>query len=87
MDGEMVGMGRGRINVERVIDDFVFLCFFVGNDFLPHLPGMRIRMGAIDAVLQVYKEYLPSFDGYLTEEGDLNFPVLMLFLRHLARLE
>lgn len=44
-------------SINRVYD-YIFLCFFLGNDFLPHFPAMNIRTHGIDTLLTIYKNTL-----------------------------
>eukprot|EP00933_Yihiella_yeosuensis_P040899 TRINITY_DN35302_c0_g1_i1.p1 TRINITY_DN35302_c0_g1~~TRINITY_DN35302_c0_g1_i1.p1 ORF type:complete len:933 (-),score=220.61 TRINITY_DN35302_c0_g1_i1:95-2893(-) len=72
---------------ERCVDDFVFMCFFVGNDFLPHLPSLSIRDGSIDQMMSLYVEILPALENYLTDCGATNLPQVEQFLEYLGGIE
>eukprot|EP00435_Cladocopium_sp_Y103_P022111 s490_g5.t1 len=74
-------------NFERCVDDFVFMCFFVGNDFLPHLPSLSIRDGSIDQMMALYVEILPSLEDYLTDCGRTNLMQVEQFLEYLGGIE
>ncbi|XP_032829989.1 5'-3' exoribonuclease 2 isoform X1 [Petromyzon marinus] len=74
-------------DLERSIDDWVFMCFFVGNDFLPHLPSLEIREGAIDRLVGIYKNVVHRTGGYLTNSGYVNLERVQLVMEALGEME
>ena len=74
-------------DMERVIDDFILMAFFVGNDFLPNLPNLHINEGALALMFKVYKSVLPKAGGYINELGVINLDRLALLLDELSDVE
>jgi 5'-3' exonuclease len=73
-------------DLERVIDDWVCICFLVGNDFLPGLPTLDIADGGLNTLLEVYKGLLPA-QGYVTHWGSVRLPQLLAVLAALGEHE
>jgi 5'-3' exoribonuclease 1 len=54
-----------KYNLERIIDDFILLAVFVGNDFLPNLPDLHIHANGLERLFDVYKTVLPRLGEFL----------------------
>src|ERR1700742_138856 len=74
-------------DMERVIDDFILMAFFVGNDFLPNLPNLHINEGALALMFQKYKQILPTLGGYINEHGVINLQRMEVLLNELSEVE
>uniref|UniRef100_A0A6C0JDZ3 Uncharacterized protein n=1 Tax=viral metagenome TaxID=1070528 RepID=A0A6C0JDZ3_9ZZZZ len=72
---------------ERSLDDWIFLCFFVGNDFLPHLPSLSIQEGAIDMLVDIYKRDIKQNNEYLTNNGKANTKQIKSIMCELGKKE
>jgi 5'-3' exoribonuclease 2 len=76
-----------RWDLERAIDDWIFLCCFVGNDFLPHLPALEIRENGINTLTALWKDNLPLMNGYVTKDGHVDLARAQVIMSGLAKQE
>ena len=52
------------VDEKRLIDDYIFLCFLLGNDFMNHIPSLNLRYGGHDVLIQTYSKLQERYDGY-----------------------
>ena len=86
-----------KLNEENVIRDFVFICYFLGNDFLPHIPSIDIKsydkkcVNGLDLLLQAYAHTYDNIEEYLilieNDSIKYNQEFIQMFLEYLATFE
>jgi 5'-3' exonuclease len=69
------------------IYDYIFLCFFLGNDFLPHFPSCNIRTGGIHKLLSAYKHTIGSTNENLTNGNKIHWKNVRKLILYMSEKE
>ena len=66
------------------IYDYILMCFFLGNDFMPHFPSINIRTGGVDKMIQAYKATIGGTNENLTDGKKIYWKNLRKMVQFLA---
>jgi len=57
---------------KHLVYDYIFMFFFMGNDFMPHFPSMNIRTTGPDTVMNAYNATFQNTVTAATDNGTKN---------------
>ena len=69
--------------------DYIFMCFFLGNDFMPHFPAFNIRTHGIQILTDTYRLIIGSNPerSFVSFDGKIRWDMVKLFIDALAKQE
>jgi len=83
-------MGISKLYDNRRVYDYIFICFLLGNDFLPHIISLNIRTIGIQMILDTYKYTIGKYpDRSLIHPitKDIQWKYVGIFINELSKKE
>ena len=82
---------QNKLNIDDITkfsNDFVVLCYLLGNDFLPHLPSIDIKREGLDILIDTYVDaYLTLHMNLIDENHNINQHMFMEIIKSLGENE
>lgn len=85
---KFAGILTARENLN--IDDYIFMSFFLGNDFMPHFPALNIRTTGIEHLMWAYRKMPKSNEHnslFVGSGGNVCWENVRTFISMLAQKE
>ena len=84
----LTGLTKPSCKSTKVMD-YIFMCFMLGNDFMPHFPALNIRTTGIATLMEAYRTVFKSGESIIQTSPSLNidWPNYKKFVSHLAAQE
>jgi 5'-3' exonuclease len=69
-----------------IIQDFIFFCFMLGNDFLPNIPCVDLSNRGLDVLFEIYSQVL-SNHGTIVKNDKIDKKAFVFMLRKISEKE
>ena len=71
----------------NILHDYIFICFFLGNDFIPHMLSLDLKYNGLDIIMDLYIYIHTLTDEFFIINNKINKQFLKLFVKKLAEKE
>ena len=78
-----------KANKEIILNDYIFMCFLLGNDFINHIHSLSLRYNGYNYLIETYKLLQKRYGGYfrlidLKLKNCIHLTFLKEFIRELS---